>query len=87
MAKKYTLLETLDYLLDSSETETCLEDTEADDSEPEDCNPPEENTGLEEEYQESDEEYEDKLLNLKMEKYPGLLLHLHRDQGELHLHG
>ncbi|CAM4635701.1 unnamed protein product [Leuciscus chuanchicus] len=56
MAKSYTLLETLDYLLDSSETESCLEDTEADDSEPEDCNPPEENTGLEEE---SDEEYEE----------------------------
>lgn len=55
MEKRYTLLETLDHLLHSSETESGQEDTEAEDSEPDDCNPPEDNTGLEEE---SDEDYE-----------------------------
>ncbi len=59
MAKRYTLLETLDYVLDSSETESCLEESEAEDSETEDCNPPEDNTGLEEEYQASEEDCEE----------------------------
>jgi len=60
MAKRYTLLETLDCVLDSSETEDALEDSEPEDSEPEDCDPTEENTGLEEdEYQESEEDCEE----------------------------
>ncbi|KTG40937.1 hypothetical protein cypCar_00041535 [Cyprinus carpio] len=58
MTKRYTLLETLDHLLDSSETEDALEDSEPEDSEPEDSEPPEDNTGLED-YQESDDDCEE----------------------------
>lgn len=52
MAERYTLQETLDYLLDSSENEGGLEDAEPENSEPGDYT--EDNTELEEE---SDEEY------------------------------
>lgn len=52
MAKKYTLLNAVEYMLDSSDNLEGLED-----SEPEDCNPPEDNTGnLEEDDYELEEE-------------------------------
>ncbi|XP_067248688.1 piggyBac transposable element-derived protein 4-like [Chanodichthys erythropterus] len=55
MAKRYTLHETVEFLLDSSENEN-LEDSEPEDSEPEDCNPPEEE---DEDNQESEDDFEE----------------------------
>lgn len=70
-------------MLESSENDVGLEDFE-----PEDCDPPEDNTGLEEEYQQSEEDCEEADADHTFSSEngqikSGLLLHFHRGQGDL----